>query len=53
MTFRASALRLNEGFTLETPAFQIFRGGNSTFINSFDETHFLFYSPTEAAPQFR
>ena len=52
MTFRALALRHNEGFTLETSAFQIFRGGNSTFMNSFDEIQFLFYNPTEAAPQF-
>ena len=27
---------------LETSAFQIFLGGNSTFINSFDKTKFLF-----------
>ena len=27
--------------TLETSAFQIFQGGNSTFINSFDKTKFL------------
>ena len=26
-------------------------GGNSTFINSFDKTQFLFHSPTDAAPQ--
>jgi len=27
-------------------------GGNSTFINSFDKTQYLFHSPTDAAPQF-
>ena len=27
-------------------------GGNSTFINSFDNTQFLFHSPTDTAPQF-
>ena len=31
----------DEGLTLETSAFQIFHGGNSTFINSFDKTKFL------------
>ena len=30
--------------TLETSAFYIFHGGNSTFINSFDKTKFLFNS---------
>jgi len=30
---------------------KIFQGGNSTFINSFDKTQFLFHSPTDAAPQ--
>ena len=34
--------RSDEGLTLETPAFQIFHGGNSAFINSFDKTKFLF-----------
>ena len=40
LTFRALALRLrsDEGLTLETSAFLIFHGGNSTFINSFDKT---------------
>ena len=28
----------DEGLTLETSAFQVFHGGNSTFINSFDKT---------------
>ena len=32
---------VDEGLTLETSAFQIFHGGNSTFINSFDKTKFL------------
>ena len=35
-------IRSDEGLTLETSAFQIFHGGNSTFINSFDKTEFLF-----------
>ena len=35
-------IRSDEGLTLETSAFQIFHGGNSTFINSFDKTKFLF-----------
>ena len=34
------ALRQSE-YSLETSAFLIFRGGNSTFINSFDKTKFL------------
>ena len=34
--------RSDEGLTLETSAFQISQGGNSTFINSFDKTKFLF-----------
>ena len=33
-------------------ALQIFHGVISTFINSFDETTFVFHSPTGAAPQF-
>ena len=35
------SLRSDEGLTLVTSAFQIFHGGNSTFINSLDETKFL------------
>ena len=35
------AFRSDEGLTLETSAFQIFHGGNFTFINSFDKTKFL------------
>ena len=35
------AIRSDEGLTLETSAFQIFHGGNFTFINSFDKTKFL------------
>ena len=45
----------DEGLSLETSAFQIFHGGNSAFINSFDKTKniiFKFHSPTDAAPQF-
>ena len=34
-------VRSDEGLTLETSAFQIFHGGNFTFINSFDKTKFL------------
>ena len=34
----------DEGLTLETSAFQIFHGGNFTFINSFDKTKFLFFT---------
>ena len=34
-------IRCDEGLTLETSAFQIFHGGNSTFINFFDKTKFL------------
>ena len=42
-----SSIRSDEGLTLETSAFQIFRGGSSTFINSFDKTQFLFNSTFE------
>ena len=35
-----SSIRYDEGLTLETSSFQIFHGGNSNFINSFDETKF-------------
>ena len=35
-----SSIRSDEGLTLETSAFQIDHGGNSTFINTFDETKF-------------
>ena len=44
--------RYDEGLTLETSAFLDFHAGNSTFINSFDKTQFLFNSHTDAAPQF-
>ena len=30
----------DEGLMLETSAFQIFHGGNSTFVSSFDKTKF-------------
>ena len=34
------SIRYDEGLTLETSSFEIFHGGNSKFINSFDETKF-------------
>ena len=40
--WKADVIRSDEGLTLETSAFQIFHGGNSTFINSFDKTQFCF-----------
>ena len=48
-------IRSDEGLTLETSAFLIFHGGNSTFINSFDKTKFLFWSlpPTQHYSFFR
>ena len=33
----------DKGLILETSALQIFHGGNSTFINFFDETKFSFF----------
>ena len=36
-----SFVRYDERLILETSAFQIFQGGNLTFINSFDKTKFL------------
>ena len=52
--FRALALtlRCDGGLALETSAFEIIHGGNSTFINSFDKTQFLCHSPTDAVAQF-
>ena len=53
--FRALALILQSewrGAIAEKSSSQIFHGGNSTFINSFDKTNFFFHSPTDAAPQF-
>ena len=47
-----SSIRSDGGLRLETSAFQIFHGGNSTIINSFDETQFLFHSPTDATSRF-
>ena len=41
-TYHNRHIRSDEGLTLETSAFQIRHGGNSTFINSFDKTKFLF-----------
>ena len=35
-----SSIRSDEGLTLETSAFQIVHGGNSTFINTFDKAKF-------------
>ena len=37
-------IRSDEGLTLETSGFQIFYGGNSTFINLFDKTKFSCYN---------
>ena len=34
----SNVIRSDEGLTLVMSAFQIFHGGNSTFINSFDKT---------------
>ena len=52
LTFRTLSfvIRSDEGLTLETSAFEIFYGGNSAFINSFDKTQFLFRSTTESVP---
>ena len=48
-----SSIRSDEGLTLETSAFQIVHGGNSTFIKHVWQNNiFLFHSPTDAAPQF-
>ena len=52
MTPQYSSIRSDERLTLETSVFLNFHGGNSTFINSFDKTKFLFDSLTDAAPQF-
>jgi len=55
LALRQSELRSDEGLTLETSAFQIFHGGNWTFINTFDKTKFLFWSlpPTQHHSFFR
>ena len=45
-------VRSEKGLTLETLAFQIVHGGNSTFINSFDKSKFVFHSSTDVVPQF-
>ena len=37
-------IRSNEGLTLETSAFQIFHGSNSTFIDSFDKNKFTCFT---------
>ena len=42
LTKKRSKRSSDEGLTLEKSAFQIFHGGNFTFINSFDKTKFLF-----------
>ena len=46
------SIRSDERLTIETSVFLNSHGGNSTFINSFDKTKFLFDSLTDAAPQF-
>jgi len=43
--------RSDEGLKLKIAAFQVFHSSNSTFINSFDKTKFLFHSPSNAVPQ--
>ena len=45
-------VRSDERLTLETSAFQIFHRGNSTFINSFHKTKFVFHCSTDAVAQF-
>ena len=40
LLIKVELLRSDEGLTLETSAFQIVHGGNSTFINTFDKTKF-------------
>ena len=47
-----SSIRSDEGLTLETSAFQIFRGGNPTIINSWWNQMFMFHSPTYAPSRF-
>ena len=39
-----SFVRSGVGLTLEKSAFQIFHGGNPTFINSFDKTKFSYFT---------
>ena len=47
-----SSIRSDDGITLEKSTFQIFLGGNSTFIKSFDKTKaYMFHSPADAVPQ--
>ena len=43
-----SSIRSDERLTLETSAFQVFHGGNSTFINTFHKTKFpcFIFPPT-------
>ena len=50
-----SSIRSDEELTLETLTFQIFDGGNSTFIPSFDKTKFLCFTllPTQHQTFFR
>ena len=38
---QSAYIRSDEGLTLETSAFRVNHGGNSTFIISFDKTKFL------------
>lgn len=50
-----SLIRSEEGLKLETSAFQICHGGNSTFFNSFDKTKLSYFTlpPTQHDSFFR
>ena len=52
LTYNTPQFLYSFWLTLEASAFLIFHSGNSTFINSFDKTKFLFDSPTDAVAQF-
>ena len=52
LTFRALALRSEEGLTLETSAFQSLYGGQFTLSTSLINQIFVYHSLTDAAPQF-
>ena len=43
--YQTSWYRSDEGLTLETSAFQVFHGGNSTFIDSFDKSKLSCFTP--------
>ena len=45
-------VRSDKRLTRETSAFQIFHRGNSTFVNSFHKTKFVFHSSTDVVAQF-